>query len=88
MIDESNVAIRMPQFCFECVTDLTVAKDRFERLYLEMALVACGCNQVRAAAALKIHRNTLSRRLQDLGIDAQDMKHAAAVERRRKERMI
>jgi DNA-binding NtrC family response regulator len=43
---------------------------RAERLILEEALAKAGGNQVRAASLLGIHRNSLRRRMDELGVEA------------------
>jgi two-component system nitrogen regulation response regulator GlnG len=46
-----------------------VLLERLERPILEMALAHTGGNQLRAAALLGINRNTLRKKISDLGID-------------------
>jgi len=48
---------------------LDEAADALECRYLEQALRECGGNQSRAAATLRIHRNTLRRKLARHGLD-------------------
>lgn len=45
------------------------AVQMFETEFLEAMLKRCGKNQCEAADRLKVHRNTLARRIGDLGID-------------------
>lgn len=47
---------------------LTEAHDQLERLFLRETLRRCDGNQCRAAEALKMHRNTLRRKLDRHGL--------------------
>lgn len=47
---------------------LDEARAEFEREFLEQTLRTCGGNQTRAAEVLQVHRNTLRRKLEELGV--------------------
>lgn len=46
------------------------AVSQFERRFIENVLEASSGNQSRAARALGVHRNTLSRKIEDLKLNA------------------
>ncbi len=48
---------------------LSVARDAFERQYILRALQKCRWNQTEAARLLKIHRNTLIKKMRDLKLN-------------------
>jgi DNA-binding NtrC family response regulator len=57
---------RMERFCLEAVDKgilFSEAVDQFERCFIEEALRRNNGNIIRTAAALGIHRNTLSKKL-------------------------
>jgi DNA-binding NtrC family response regulator len=47
------------------------AVDEFERRFIRKVLEKNNGNQSKAAKTLGIHRNTLSRKIEDLGLDRQ-----------------
>lgn len=48
---------------------LEEARGQLEREFLRQTLRSCGGNQTRAAESLQLHRNTLRRKISELGLD-------------------
>ena len=66
-----------PAATARCTKKLT---DSFERILITRALAHTGGRRIEAALALGIGRNTITRKIQDLGLDAgrgDDAEHAA-----------
>ena len=55
------------------------ALTEFEKRFIQRMLEKNNGNQSKTAQALRIHRNTLSRKVEDLGLDHRSKKRAALV---------
>ncbi len=66
---EITVARRDPEvFSGSAADGLMSARDRFEKMYILSALRKTDWNQSEAAKLLKVHRNTLHKKMTALGI--------------------
>jgi DNA-binding NtrC family response regulator len=61
----------------------TDAVSEFEKKFIKRMLEKNNGNHSKAAVALGIHRNTLSRKVEDLGLDHRPKRRAAAPRKRR-----
>lgn len=56
----------------------------FRRQFVVQVLKECRLNQCHAATALGLHRNTISRYMDELGIDLREVKHSLPTRLRRR----
>jgi Fis family transcriptional regulator, factor for inversion stimulation protein len=61
--------------------DYEAAVREFKKLYIREVLIANGCNQQKAAAEMAVHRNTLSRTMDDLGMSLKEIRRSVRVKK-------